>query len=480
MIYALMLLLGLAVGGAAGLAIGMLRARGLAEGQRSGLESRAVSAETRSAELERLGQLANQELAALRGQLQLAEVARAAADTRLEEANRSVAEQKQLLVDAQIRLVDVFKSLSADALRGNSEEFRRQAQQTLATVLEQARGDMGKREEAIKGLVEPLAKALNEFDQQVRQIETQRREAYGGLRQYLDSVSGGQQQLQAETRKLVAALNQPRVRGSWGELTLRRVAEAAGMSQHCDFAEQVSSAGEDGRVRPDMVIRLPGGRHIVVDAKAPMKAYLEALEATDENARQAALADHAKHVRSHMMQLAGKRYWDALPATPEMVVLFVPGESFFSAALECDRTLIEDGAAKRVVLASPTTLIALLRAVSYGWQQEAVAENAQKISDLGKQLYERICTWAEHLAGAGTGLRTAVNKFNAAVGSLERSVLPSARRFRDLGIVSTRDISEADIVDQIPRELPAELADRAALPELPELPGLAGLAEPES
>lgn len=453
----LMLVIGLVVGCGAGVAVGLMRARGLADRQRSELESRAVAAETLAGQLKDLLAAGDKAAAGLRDQLDAERTARTAAETRLEESTRALAEQKKLLDDAQGRLVDVFKSLSADALKSNSEEFRKQAQQTLAAVVEQARGDLGKREEAIKGLVAPLAKALGEFDQQVRQIEAQRSKDYGGLREYLQAVAGGQQQLEAETRKLVAAMSQPRARGVWGELTLRRVVEVAGMSDHCDFDEQTTVDGQAGWLRPDMTIHLPRGRQIVVDAKAPMGAYLAALDAETEEARRAALDNHARQIREHVKKLAAKEYWAALPATPEMVVLFVPGESFFSAALDCDRTLIEDGAAKRVVLASPTTLIALLRAVSYGWQQEAVAENAQKISDLGKQLYERICKWAEYMAGAGRSLRQTVDRFNEAMGSLERMVLPSARRFRELGIGSTRDVAEAELIDQVPRALPAEL-----------------------
>jgi DNA recombination protein RmuC len=454
----LMLVIGLVVGGGAGLAIGLLRARGLADRQRSELESRAVAAETLAGQLKELLSAGDKAAAGLRDQLDAERTARTAADTRQEEASRALAEQKKLLDDAQGRLVDVFKSLSSDALRSNSDEFRKQAKDTLAAVLEQAKGDLGKREESIKRLVEPLAKALGEFDQQVRQLEAQRSKDYGGLREHLQTVTGAQQQLEAETRKLVAALSQPRTRGAWGELTLRRVVEVAGMCDHCDFSEQATVDGETGSLRPDMTVHLPQGRQIVVDAKAPMGAYLTALDAENEEARKVALANHARQIREHVKKLAGKEYWAALPATPEMVVLFVPGESFFSAALDCDRTLIEDGAAKHVILASPTTLIALLRAVSYGWQQEAVAENAQKISDLGKQLYERICNWAEHLSGAGKSLRQTVIKFNDAMGSLQQTVLPSARRFRELGIGSAKDVADADLIDQTPRALPAELA----------------------
>lgn len=457
MLYAAMILIGFALGAAAGVAFGLLRSRSAADRGRIDLETRAAAAETRAAQAGELLRQSQTTQDALREQLDAARSARTAADTRLEEATHNLDEQKRLLESAREQLVNVFKSLSADALRSNNDEFRKQAQTTLAAVLEQAKGDLGKREEAIKSLVAPLEKSLTRLDEQVRQIESKRQEAYGGLRDYLTTVTTTQSQLQAETRKLVSALSQPRARGAWGELTLRRVVEAAGMCDHCDFSEQVSADGEAGRVRPDMVIHLPAGRQIVVDAKAPMDAYLAALAAENEPDRATCLERHARQIRQHLDQLGAKRYWDAISPTPEMVVLFVPGESFFSAALDCDRTLIEDGASQRVVLASPTTLIALLRAVSYGWQQQAVAENARQISELGKQLYDRIATWAGHLASAQKSLRQTVDRFNEAMGSLERTVLPSARRFKDLGIASTKDVDAAELIDQSPRALPAEM-----------------------
>ncbi|MDD4891693.1 MAG: DNA recombination protein RmuC [Phycisphaerae bacterium] len=468
MVY-LMLVIGLLVGAAAGFAVGLLRSRGLADRQRSELEARAVAAETQAAQLKEL--LAQSQSAAdgLRDQLDAERSARTQAITRLEEGVKSIDEQKRLLASDREQLSNVFKSLSADALRTNSEDFRKQAQVTLGAFLEQAKGDIGKREEAIKGLVSPLEKSLTRLDEQVRQIESERQKAYGGLRDYLTTVTTTQEKLQAETRKLVSALSEPRARGAWGELTLRRVVEVAGMSDHCDFSEQVNVDGDEGRLRPDMVIKLPGGRQIVVDAKAPMDAYLTALAAENEEDRKAAMEHHARQIRQHLQQLGNKRYWEALQPTPEMVVLFVPGESFFSAALDCDRTLIEDGATQRVVLASPTTLIALLRAVSYGWQQEAIAQNAQQISDLGKQLYERIATWAAHLVGAQKSLRQTVERFNDAMGSLERTVLPGARKFKELGIASTKELDAVDLIDQSPRALPAELLP--ASPEPPALPG---------
>jgi len=462
MLYAAMVLIGLAAGAAGGIALGLLLRGGLADRLRRELEGRCVAAETQVSQLKQLLAAAQTAADSLRDQLDAQRTARTQADTRLEESTRAVAEQKKLLDHAAEQLVSVFKSLSADALASSNRQFLDLAKTTLENYVTAARGELGQRQEAIKSMVEPLAKSLANFDQQVRSLESQREKAYGGLRQYLDTVTGTQQQLQSETRKLVAALSQPRARGAWGELTLRRVVEVAGMSEHCDFTEQVSVDGDQGRLRPDMVIHLPAGRQIVVDAKAPMDAYLTALAAETDEARKAALDHHARQIRGHLAQLGNKRYWEYLTPTPEMVVLFVPGESFFSAALDCDRTLIEDAAAMRVVLASPTTLIALLRAVSYGWQQEAVAENAEKISDLGKQLYERICTWAGHLSAAHDSLGKTVTKFNDAMGSLERSVLPGARRFRELGIASVKELPEIAPIDQTPRPLPPELP---ALPE---------------
>jgi DNA recombination protein RmuC len=283
-----------------------------------------------------------------------------------------------------------------------------------------------------------------------------RQSAYGGLEQHLKQLASEAEKLQQQTGSLATALKGgPQVRGRWGEMTLRRVAELAGMSEHCDFTEQETLTSEAGRQRPDMIVNLPGGRRIAVDAKVPLQAYLDAAAAGSEDERQKSLAHHGELVRKHMNQLAVRSYWEQFDRTPEMVVLFLPGESFFAAALEQDRTLIEDGMEKRVILATPTTLIALLRAVAYGWRQEQLERNAQAISDLGKQLYDRVRTFVGHFEGVGSGLHRAIENYNKAVGSLESRVLPSARRFKELGAATGEEIVEAEPVDETPRALAA-------------------------
>ncbi|MCS6970738.1 MAG: DNA recombination protein RmuC [Planctomycetes bacterium] len=398
-----------------------------------------------------------EESAQLRKQLLEEANARVKAEAQLVEALQRLAEEKKLLEDSKTALTDTFKALAGDSLNAATAAFLRLAQETFDKALTEAKGDLGKRHEAIQGLVKPLSEALAKFDEQVRQIEKQRQEAYASLAEQVKQLSSGQQQLQKETANLVTALRRPQVRGRWGELTLRRVVELAGMSEHCDFVEQATASSEEGRVRPDLLVRLPAGREIIVDAKVPLEAYLEAAAADSEEARQAALARHAAQVRDHMQSLASKAYWSQFDKAPEIVVMFIPGESFFSAALEADASLLEDGMQQRVVLATPTTLIALLRAVAYGWRQQQIAQNAQEISNLGKQLYERMRTLAESLDGIGKNLEKATESYNKAVGSLEGRVLPAARRFKELGVTTAddKDIPTLTPLEKKPRALSA-------------------------
>ncbi len=355
---------------------------------------------------------------------------------------------------AKDQLADTFKALAADALRGNNETFIGQATQVFKTVKTEAEGDLAQRQEAIEGLIKPLNDALRRYETQIANMERARQSAYGGLDQHLKTLAQAHERLQQETGNLVKALRAPQVRGQWGEITLKRVAELAGMVEHCDFREQETAEGDAGRLRPDMIIQLPAGRQIVVDAKAVLAAYLEAVEAQDDGVRQERLRQHAAQVRARMEQLSAKAYWSQFQQAPEFVVLFLPGEQFLGAALEQDHTLIEDGFEKRVVIATPTTLIALLRAVAYGWRQEQLAENAQVISALGKDLFERMAVLAEHLSDVGSALGKGVTAYNKAVGSLEARVLPSARRFKDLGIGSEKDIPKLESLEQAPRPAP--------------------------
>jgi DNA recombination protein RmuC len=372
---------------------------------------------------------------------------------RMQEAAKASVEREALLKDLQTQLQNTFKALSADALASNNQNFLELAAQHLAKVQEAGKGDLELRQKSIEGLVKPIRETLTQVDTRIQDLEKQRVEAYAGLTQQVRQLMGEQGELRRETRKLVDALRRPSVRGRWGEMQLRRVVELAGMINYCDFTEQASVTTEDGRLRPDMVIRLPGGKNVVVDAKAPLEAYLDAQEAADEDARRQRMQTHARQIRDHLTKLGQKAYWEHLQPTPEFVVMFLPGEIFFSSALEHDPSLIEEGVNQRVIVSSPTTLIALLRAVAYGWRQERVAESAQQVSELGRELYKRIATLADHFAKVGKGLGSAVDAYNKTVSSLESRVLVQARRFKDLGAATQEELPELDPLEKSPREL---------------------------
>jgi DNA recombination protein RmuC len=370
----------------------------------------------------------------------------------MEDMARQVLEQKALIDHTHQELIGSFQALSGEALKQNNEAFLKLAAVSFETLHVKAEGDLVQRQQAIDALVRPLQESLHRYAEQVRLLEQSRQSAYGGLDQHLRSLAESQQRLQQETGNLVKALRAPTVRGQWGELTLKRVAELAGMVDHCDFTEQPSVTGDEGRHRPDMIVQLPGGRQIIVDAKTVLSAYLEAHEAQSESQQAEALRRHAAQVKCRMEELSLKAYWTQFDRAPEFVVLFLPGEQFLGAALDQNPRLIEEGFANGIVLATPATLIALLRAVAYGWRQERMTAHAEEAGRLGKELYERMAVLAEHMNDVGQALGKSVSAYNRAVGSLETRILPAARRFKELGVSSDRDIPVLAPTEVVPRK----------------------------
>jgi DNA recombination protein RmuC len=415
---------------------------------------------TSSALAERKAEL-EQELASVKAQLvqQQAETsdlraAKVSAEATLDSERRNSAEKLQLLADASVELKAQFKLLASAALESSNASFLQLAKGTLEKYQSEARGELEKREKAVETLVKPISDSLKQVDEHVRELEKSRAEAYGNLTSQVASLLKTQEALQVETGNLVKAMREPQARGQWGELQLRRCLELAGMLEYCDFLEQVSVTVDERTRRPDVVVKLPGEKNIVVDSKVPLAAYLAALEVSDEGARRALLTDHARQVRQHIDNLSSKSYWHEFEPTPEFVVLFLPGEVFFRAAMDADAELIEYGIKRKVILASPTTLIALLRAVAYGWNQKNLAESAREISAAGKTLYQRLSAMAWNFEDIGKRLGGAVDSYNKAVGSMERSVFPIARKLPDLDrSLSAADLPDLHQVEKTPRQL---------------------------
>ncbi|HVB98499.1 MAG TPA: DNA recombination protein RmuC [Candidatus Dormibacteraeota bacterium] len=402
-----------------------------------GVETGRASIEGSAAELRSQVENLRSSLQDLQSRLEREKELRATAETSLQKSEENLGEQRKSLDQAKAEMKDVFRALASEALSATTQQFIELSQAHLE-------GELEPRKIAIEGLVHPLAERLKDLESHLSQLESARQLAYGELLNQVRQLSDVGRDLRQETGTLTSALRQPRVRGAWGELTLRRAVELAGMSPHCDFEEQGTLTGEDGRLRPDLIVHMPGGRDIVVDAKVPLSAFLKASEADTDTERQEAMRSHARLVREHIQGLGSKAYWSQFKNAPELVILFMPGESFFSAALECDRTLIEDALERRVLLSSPTTLIAILRSIAYGWRQHQMEENAARISALGKELYDRIGKFVEHIAGVRDGLERAAAAYNRSVGSFNDRLLPSVRRLGELGVSADAELPALD------------------------------------
>ena len=428
------------------------RGRGEASAETAVMAEKVLGRDATIEELRRRLQEKDDAIVRLQEEAKQLNIAAAELKQSLAAEQKQSAEKLALLDDAKRQLSDSFKALASDALKSSNTSFLELAKTQLEKFQESAKDDLGKRQTAIDEMVKPVRESLGKVDAKLQEIEKTRIDAYSSLTQQVKSLAETQKDLRGETANLVKALRRPQARGRWGEIQLRRVVEMAGMLEHCDFVEQLSTDTDDGRLRPDMVVKLPGRKCIVVDSKAPLEAYLEAVEATDDTIRAAKLKDHARQVRKHIAALSQKSYFEQFDS-PEFVVLFLPGEVFFSAALENDPELIELGVSQNVIIATPTTLIALLRAVAYGWRQEVLAENAKAISELGQELYKRLSDLGDHIQKVGRALSAAVNAYNSAVGSLESRVLVSARRFKELGTAGGAEIEDIKQIESSPRLL---------------------------
>lgn len=441
------------------LAVGVLLGWVVASSRANKLQSETAGISAQLGETRRQFEVSRADLDKLRKELASEQTIRARAEADRQNERANLEEQRNLLSEAETRFREAFDSLAGKALEHSSQQFLQLAQERLATLQKQASGDLAQRQESIKGMVDPLQQRLSELQMHLRELESNRQSAYGELRTQVQTLAQTNRDLQKETGTLVSTLRQPQVKGRWGELTLRRAVELAGMSPHCDFLEQVSVDTIDGRLRPDLIVHLPGNARVVVDAKVPLHGFLKVAAAQTDLERDAGLAEHARLVRSHVNQLSSKEYWKQFEPSPDFVVLFVPGESFFSAALEKDPNLLEDAIASHVVLASPANLIAILRAVSYGWKQEQVAESAHEISSMGRDLFERLVSFTEHVLDIRSGLERANKSFNSAVGSLEARVLPAARKLKEKGIQSTGELKAIDPTETSLRMLNPAVTD---------------------
>lgn len=415
--------------------------------------SRAKSSEAVNSELRGQMQRNADELNKTRAELDIERQAKVEAVTRLEAVQKSYKEQRDLFDIMKKEMSDTFSALSSATLKSSTEDFLRLASESLGRVVSETKGKLGEHRAALDGMIKPLADSLKRYEEQIQYMEQSRHKAYGSLEEQLRTLTVTHENLQRQTSNLVSALRKPEVRGRWGEMQLRRVAELSGMSMHCDFTEQESIDTEKGRIRPDMIVHLPNERQIVVDSKVSLEAFLNATAASTEDERKNRMKKHAQQVRAHMNRLASMEYWSQFKKSPEFVILFIPGESFLSAALETDTKIIEDGIQKKVIIATPTTFIAVLRAIAYGWRQEQLTRNAQVISEHARELYNRMGILIQHFEHIGSHLDKSVVAYNKAVGSLESRVFPSVRRFKELGVTGAQEMPVVDQIDQKPRTI---------------------------
>ena len=452
-----MVMLASALAALVGAAIGWLlagaSARAAAENRLREMIAGRASAESAVAELRRQGEALRSELSATQLQLQREQTSRASAETALAKAQENLAEQRQQFEEARAKLVETFQAAASQAMDESNSRLLELALARFDAQQKQAAGDLSQRQTAIAGLIDPVKQALESLRQYVGQEEASRRQDYGALTAQVQLLNETSRALREETGSLVTSLRQPQIKGKWGELTLRRAAELTGMSPHCDFEEQVSAAREEGRLRPDMVVHLPGGGSIIVDAKVPLHAFLTAVQAKTADDYRASMNEHSRLVRKHIQDLAAKKYPEQFEEAVRFVVLFLPGESFFSAAVEQDRELLEYANERKVVLASPTTFLALLHAVAQGWQQEALARNVQQTVELGKELYARLLKFLEYLDDVRVGLDRANASYNKAVGSLESRLLPAARRFQSLAAPGADEVTPLAPIETLPRQI---------------------------
>jgi DNA recombination protein RmuC len=437
----------------AGLAIG--RAWSDARVRQREMDSQSALAALRQ-EASGLGQTLTAEQTAsaeLRRQLSDAQTKQAVAASQLDSTQRNLEEQRRLLEEAQVRLRDAFSALSADALAKNNQAFLQLARENFAVLSKEASGSLDQRNAQVDAQIKPLREMLGQYQQRLGDIEKSRTESYSMLREQLGTLAETQRTLNVQTNQLVTALSRPSTRGQWGEITLRRLVELSGMTRRCDFVEQASVDGEEGKLRPDMIVRMPGNRHVIIDSKAPLEAFLDAASAPDDDTRRVCLQRHAQQVRTRCRELSLKSYWSQFDNTPEFVVMFLPGEAFLYAAVEADGSILEDALKNHIIIATPTTLIALLKAIEFGWRQEEITENADKIRELGGQLYDRIATLTDHFDKLGRSLDSTVDAYNRFVGSMQTRVLATARKMNDLGAGGPREIADPAPVEVRPREL---------------------------